>query len=302
MRHLVAFILRSRMTAVISTVAMALFSLLFPPMSILSSAAVAFVTLRKGAYEGAANILIATLVTGAAEWALYSGLYVSFSYSLLVWVPSWMVAILLRETARLALALEALCLLAGLTVLAIYLVHPEPAEIWLSSLQRIRPALENAFPALDREQISQRLAALSHHATGIAAAGSTLSLALGLLLARLWQAMIFNPGGFRTEFLGLRTHAATAYVSLILIVIVLVGGGLLAEVARNLIMLPAVLYLLVGLAVFHAIFASAKSRKYWLVGIYAALFLIPQISLLVALTGLTDTWLNWRQRGSVGLK
>ncbi len=302
MRFLAALIMRGRMQAAIFAVVTSLCSLILPPVSILSSAAVALVTLRKGIYEGMAVVLIAVTAGTLLEWGLLGSLYLSLSYGLFVWLPSGLIAILLRETSRLSLALEALCFLAGLAVVGLYTIYSDPSEIWSASLLRVKPMLENALPGLDANEITRRLEAFSHHATGIAAAGSLTSLSLGLLLARGWQAMLFNPGGFRAEFVDLRAHAATAYVSLALMIVAFALDGRSAEIAKNLIMLLLVLYLIVGLAVFHAVLSSAKAPKYGLVGFYVALFLLPQISLLVALTGLTDTWLNWRRRFTPGLK
>ena len=60
MRLLASFVMRGMSQAVMAIGALALLSLLFPPLSVLSSAAVALVTLRRGLRDGLIVLLLGT--------------------------------------------------------------------------------------------------------------------------------------------------------------------------------------------------------------------------------------------------
>jgi len=297
MRSLAEWIMRGRGQAVVAVAGLAVVSLAIPLVGLLSAAALALVTLRKGARESAWVLVFSSLVTGAMGALLTGSVYLATAYGLLLWVPVWLTAILLREGGQLALTLEAALGLGVLAVLAVYLLVPEPAHMWQESLQRLlRPMLEHAPPGFDPAPVTQNIEVFSHYMSGIAAAGSVMGLILALLLARWWQGMLFNPGGFRAEFVGLRLHAAIAYLALGSLMAALVGGGLVAEIAWNVTLLFFVLFLVNGFAILHALSASKGAKRFWLAGIYIAAFIIPQVLLPVALFGLSDVWMNWRRR------
>lgn len=297
MRSLAAFIMRGRVQAVAAVAGLAVLSLIIPLVSLFSAAALALVGLRKGARESAWVLAFSALVTGALGMMLIGSAYLATAYGLLLWVPVWLAALLLRQSGQLALTLEGVLLVGILGLLVAYLVIPEPAQVWQESLQRlIQPMLERAPPGFDPEQVKQNMEFFSHYMSGIAVGGSIMGLILALMVARWWQAMLFNPGGFRTEFVGLRLHAATAYLAVGSIAVALLGGGRVAEIAWNLNLLFLVLFLIGGFAILHAIFASNGPKRFWLVGIYVAAFIIPQLLLPIVFLGLSDVWLNWRRR------
>ena len=64
MQLLASFAMRGRSQAVMLVTVLAMLSLLFPPLSILSSSVVALVTLRKGATESGLVLALAGLACG----------------------------------------------------------------------------------------------------------------------------------------------------------------------------------------------------------------------------------------------
>jgi len=297
MRSLAAFIMRGRAAAVIAVAGLGLVSLLIPLVSLFSSAALALVALRKGAAESAWVLGLSALAVGVLGTGFTGDVYLTILYGLLLWLPIWLTATLLRESGQLALALEGALGLGILAVMGIYLLVREPAQMWQENLQRlIQPMLERAPPGFDPDQVAQSVGFFAHYMSGIAAAGSVMSLILGLLIARWWQATLFNPGGFRAEFVNLRLHRAVAYLGLGSLAAALAGVGSIAEIAWNINLLFFALFLVGGFAILHALLATGRAKKFWLVGIYIAAFIIPHILLPVALLGLSDIWLNWRRR------
>jgi hypothetical protein len=296
MRSLAAFIMRGRGQAVMAVAALALLALVIPLVSLFSSAALALVALRKGSLESAWVLGLSALAAGVLGTVLTGSVYSAMVYGLLLWVPIWLAAVLLRESGQLALALEGALGLGLLAVLAVYVLVQDPSQMWQESLQRfLQPMLEHAPPGFDPAQLTQNVEFFSHYMSGIAAGGSVMSLILSLLIARWWQAMLFNPGGFRAEFHGLRLHSAVVYLGLGSFAAALTGGGA-AEIAWNMNILFFVLFLVAGFAILHAVFPSNGARRFWLTGLYIATFIIPQLLLPVAFLGLTDVWFNWRRR------
>jgi uncharacterized protein YybS (DUF2232 family) len=52
----------------------------------------------------------------------------------------------------------------------------------------------------------------------------------------------------------------------------------------------------VGLAVVHATLANLKAGRIWLIVIYILMSLLPQVMMLVVVTGMLDPWLDLRRR------
>jgi hypothetical protein len=289
-RFLAAYIMRGRLQAMIVASSLALLSLIIPPVSIVSSASVALVTLRRGAFEGlyvlvcssAAASLLGLFLLGSYQFALL--------YSMMLWLPVWLISIILREGRHLSLAVEFAVLLGMLGVVGFYLYEAEPAVMWKEVLSQMVP------PNAPVDEIQRTLDVLSHYMTGVVAAGTVFGLLFGLFLGRWWQSVLYNPGGFKQEFLSLNTKPRLAIGSVAVVVVAWASSGVLSEVAWNMTILLFVLYTCIGTAVMHAVFASMKLGRYMVPMFYLTLFLIPHAMLPVALVGLIDAWLNLRNK------
>ena len=280
---------------------LAVLSLLLPPVSLLSSAGVALATLRKGWSDGGSIVLISTILIAVLGSLLFHGSLFIVGYGLVLWMPVWLIAILLRETGRIGLTIEIAVLLGVLSVLAIYAVVPDPAALWQSRVDQIlKPLIERASPDIDAARLMERISRITHYMTGIMVCGTLVSVLLGLFLGRWWQAVAFNPGGFGREFLALRPRSWVASVSVLMAVAAMLVGGRYSEMAWNMILPMFVLFTMVGIAVLHMIVAQSKAKNALLLLMYFMMFFIPHVLLLIAAVGLTDTWLDWRARVSMG--
>ncbi len=295
MQFLASYAMRGRMQAVMATSTLAFFSMVLPPVSIFSSATVSLVTLRKGGLEGfyvllsacAAMAILGALVLGNFQFAL--------SYGLILWVPIWIISLVLREVGRLSLTFEAAVALGVAGIIGFYWYHPDPAALWQNMLsQMIEPMLSGSEIPVD--QVMQSVDIFSRYMTGVAAAASVCSLLLGLLLARWWQAILFNPGGFRKEFLSLTTRPFFAVSSIGIIVFAWMSKGVAAEIAGNITILLFVLYGFIGAAILHTLIGTMKARRILIPLFYVILFFIPHALLPIALLGLGDTWVDLRKK------
>ncbi len=298
MRTLAAFIMRGRVQAVFAACTLALVSWVVPFLSLLAAAAVGLPTLRKGVYEGGLIMAASIVVLGALGGALIGSMADAVGYGLLLWVPMWLTAAILRESGKLSTALGFVSIMGILMVTAVYWLHPDPSSIWMEGLERFfKPLMDGASPDLDADQLWNDFSAVAaRYMTRIVSASLVISLMLGLLIARWWQSALFNPGGFRSEFIELRMHAAFPYSGIGALIVAVTANGGMAELALNLSLPLFALFLLVGFSVLHALVSRSKSWKAWLVGTYVALLFIPYIIVPIALVGLSDLWFDWRER------
>ena len=119
------------------------------------------------------------------------------------------------------------------------------------------------------------------------------SATVSLLLARSWQAKLFNPGGFQQEYHGLNFGRGAA--------ILLLVAGLAAMLTQSLLMTGVLamliaVFLLQGVAIAHNLVKLRSMGMGWLVGMYTLCFLLPQTSVLLSGVGVVDPWVDFRKR------
>ena len=290
MKWLAAYIMRGRLEAILFASSLAMLSLMFAPLSIFSSGAVALVTLRKGAYEGLIILVISSLAAGVLAALIQVPYTFILLYVSVLWLPVWLIAIVLREGRHISLAVEIAVLLGVVGVLVYYFINADPAAMWQQIMPRMVP--QNA-PV---EGLQEKIAEMAPYMTGVAAAGAVFSMLLGLFLGRWWQAALYNPGGFKEEFLGLKVQPRIGFISLVLILVAYLSPGVVSQIAWNTTILMFVLYVFIGTAVLHTVFAKMKIGQFAVPMFYITLFLIPHSLIPVALVGFSDTWLDIRKR------
>jgi hypothetical protein len=250
----------------------------------ISAAVVALVTLRKGAGAGAWLLAWAVLPAGALLYAYGD----SGPLSLLV--GTTLLAVVLRATVNLPLALLACVPVGALTGLGL-------VAFGGAYLDQIVAAF-GQFMATMEQQLSQGGEAVvlarpdTMQVAGMLGAGTAASSALCLLLARYWQAALYNPGGFGQEFRALYYPPAVT-AGLALAAVGLASAG--AEY-RTWAMIAVVPLALAGLALVHAHATWRGRGKGWLAGFYVAWVLFDPVKLLVVCAAVADSWFKFRQR------
>lgn len=300
MNFLATYIMKGRMQAMIVASSLALLSLIVTPVSIVSSATVALVTLRRGAKEGLYVLVCSALAASVLGFMVLGSFQFALLYAALLWLPIWVISIVLREGRHLSLAVEIAVLLGLLGVVGAYLFVGNIAGMWVAILtQMLSMAAANAPLAPDQMmQVQQNIDTMAHYMTGMVAAGSVFSLLFGLFLARWWQANLYNPGGFGKEFLSLSTPPRLAVGTVLVVAVAGLSQGLFSEILRNSAILLAVLYVFIGSAVVHGWFSSRKMATYTVPMFYLTMFLVPYTAIPVALLGIADAWLNFRTKKS----
>jgi hypothetical protein len=209
---------------------------------------------------------------------------------MVLWLPVWLISIILREGQHLSLAVEIAILIGIVCVIGFYLYTPDPVALWKAVLSQMIPA---DVPVAD---IQRTIDILVHYMTGVIAAGSVFGLLFGLFLGRWWQANLYNPGGFRQEFLSLSTKPRISIGAIVVLIIAVTSPVGISEIAWNVCILLFVLFTVIGVAVLHYAFSMMKLGRYMVPMFYITLFLIPHAMLIVGLVGLSDPWLNLRKK------
>ncbi len=266
---------------------------LFPPFLIVSGGAVALVTLRRGALEGALLMTSAGAVATGLLWIALDAPQLMLDVLPFCWLPLWLLALTLRITASLARTLHAVALLGFLGVIAFYAALGDPAEWWSGMLVQWEQKL-NSAQAVDQTVLNQLLGLLKESASllpGQTASTALLFVVSALLLGRWWQALLFNPGGFQPEFHQLRLGRPSAILALALFGITM---GFDWPPAANFMLVLGMLYVVQGIALVHAVAFKLQLSPIWLLLFY--LLLIPLLSQWVMALGVADAWADFRNR------
>lgn len=297
MKFLAAYIMKGRMQATLVASSLALLSLLLPPISIVSSAAVSLVTLRRGGYEGFYILICSCLSAALLGLLLFGSFNFALLYGLILWLPIWLISIVLREGKHLSFAIEGAVIFGIIGVIAFYLYAGDPAAFWHSMLaQMVQPMVEAGSTEIPLEKIEQSVQLFSHFMTGGIAAGTIYGLLFSLFLARWWQSALYNPGGFREEYLSLRVHPRLALASIIILALAWAMSGTVSEIGWNISIIFVVLYTFIGTSILHATFSAMKFKRFMVPFLYLTLILIPHTVVIVVIVGLVDAWLDLRSK------
>jgi len=299
---LARFIMAGPSQATLVTTVMALLAFIIPPLGWLSAAAVAVVVLQLGPQRGIQLIALASIASMVLAWLALGSPMPVFGLILLLWLPVWLAAVVLRRSVSLNLSLQVIAGMGVLLVLILQLGFPQlDAELGKEFSQMIDQLMKQQADDTARQHLASTLDMVLQMTPAILAAGMMLSTVIGLLLGRWWQAVLYNPGGFAREFNQLRLGRVLAAVTTVVLVLVI---SLQVKLLMLLLVVLLTIYLIQGLAVVHGIIdarhlnrAARHLNRAWLLGLYLGLFLLPQIvALPLAVSGLMDAWIDFRRR------
>lgn len=293
MKAVAGFVMSGLPQAIVTALGFMLLSLVFPPLGILSGAVIALVALREGYYKASIVTvvlivtlsLLAKLVAQPASLGLLSGI--------MQWVPVLLLALVLRVTSSWTNVMQLLLIAALAVILVVHAVVPDLPGYWLAVLEKyVQPMLVQAgMPDLEIDRV---LPQLSRVMTGVLAVSVVVSAFLMLMLGRVMQASLYNPGGFAEEFANLRMGLWPAALTFGLI--------LMATLFKQPMLIEAVvialgLFFFQGLAVIHGL----SRRLKWPTGILFVLYVMlilffTPFAALLAVMGLIDAFADVRSR------
>jgi len=302
MKALAELIVKGRWQAVLVTALAGALTYLLPPfttvLSYLAAAAVALVTLHIGVVSGLQVLALAAAATLLFHQltGMQAELVLNLLLVALLWLPSWLLALVLRQTRALGHALLAAVLFGGCLLLAVYGHFGDPVPWWVERLHSLETALGDAGISMQSLSDSALVAQVAALMTGVVVASLVTGVIGSLLLARWWQSLLVRPGAFRREFCSLRLGNLAGLLTIGMMAFARFAPGMAGDLAAQLALVMLVPYLLAGLAVVHSLVAQGGRGKGWLVAVYVALAFLPQASLLLAGGGLLDTWVDFRRR------
>jgi hypothetical protein len=280
LKGLAEFVMRGRLQALLVTVAGA-GSLLF---CWISAAVIALVTLRKGAGSGAWLFMWALLPAGTLLY-LYGD-----SGPLALLVGTQVLALVLRATVNLPLAVLAgvgVGAVTGLSMVAFSGAYLDQMVAYFGEfIGTMEQRLSEGGQAVElpRPEAGQL--------AGMLGAGTAMMSVLCLLLARYWQAALYNPGGFGGEFKAMH-YSPMVSTLLVVAALALSSMGLQYRTWAMIFFIPLTF---VGLALVHARLESRGQGSGWLTGFYIVWIIFDPVKLAVAFFAIADSWLNFRQR------
>ena len=274
MRRLAEFVMRGRAEATfVCVIAAAL-----PLLHFFATAIVALTLLRRGVAEGAMLLLWTSLPLFA--WFMVN----QDSSPLLVLFGTFGLAAVLRATVSWEFALVAAILAAAASSFVFAVVAPDVVAMFVTWYQEV---VKGMGSEITEEAARQAL-------LGFFAVGQAFTMILALILARWWQSVLYNPGGFRTEFHGMRISPKLSAALVVVIAALVFTGGPLATRWVLLLTVPLVFP---AIALVHWLIARKNLTTGWLVTFYLAFFLMIQFMYpILTSLGLVDSWMNVRQR------
>ena len=289
------------MSAVIATVTSAVLSLFVPPLAyVTSGTVVGLITLRKGGMFGLQTMAISMVVLLLFSLAANLPYQLMMAYVLSVWLPICALAVVLRFTESQGLVLVAAGLIASILIVSMYLMVDDVAGWWKEWLSTM---LEGKVPDTEMSVYQEALAPMAVLFNALMTLGLMLNMVMSLLLARWWQARLFNKGAFRKEFYALRLPALVLPVSGVLVLLTLFASEALQSMSRDILFIVLFMYLIQGVSAVHRLVEKYAMSGGWLITMYCFLFVVPQIAVLIACLGMTDVYVNWRRKNnSAGLE
>ena len=263
----------------------ALVALLGNFLPLVSPAAVGLVVLRRGLAEGCLVLLWAVLplvillntenMNGAMIWgSIFSVLVVLAGASALTQTRSWVSSLKVMLGAS---------VLSGLAM-----------KLFLTAeVSAMREALDEMLRQLQEQNSALVFQPSDLFVAGLLAWVIALTAVAALLLARWWQSLLYNPGGFSSEFHALRfDRLSAALLFAALMACYLLGQEYIAW--GNLLGLPL---LLSGIALVHHTVAFAQLGTRWLIAFYMGLvFLLGPLSSVLIGLGFLDSVMDFRSR------
>jgi hypothetical protein len=200
---------------------------------------------------------------------------------LVLFLPLWVMAWLLRGLRSLSLAMAGGTLVTMVLILLMRLIQgPPTVDAWMAFVQcRMQVA------GIQEAQLAQYLPGgdlrTAVQAMMLAWPFTTSLLQLGLLFAARWlQARWYYPGGFQRDFHGLRQPRLVAFVAGILIMALILAPQAMVTLI-HLGILALVLMGVTGLGMVHGFVAGKRYSPWWLVLVYGLLAVNTWIALFI---------------------
>lgn len=264
------------------------------PFMVLAGAIPVLVALKADSKQA---FVLAGTAAAAATWVLLSVpadvQWVAVAAVALIFAPV-LFSQLLKRTGSLNLCFQLAVVSLSLVVVAIHVVLPDPAAVWVPLLREVIESMGSAGLqiAADTDVV---VAVLARTMWGALAALALATVLGSLFLGCWWQTLLDSPGTFGSEYRRLRLGTVLG-----LLATGLLAGAFATDSAliASLAWVAFVALFFQGLAAAHRSRAGGRLNRGWLAAIYILLVVpLPTSSITavaLAIWGLADNWLRPR--------
>ena len=293
MVFLARLILKGPSQAALVAATLAMLGVLFAPAIWLSAAAIAFVALIKDSRQALVVMSVATAGTMLFAGLIFSAPSMVIYFLLMAWLPAWIAASVLR-TMSLTASLQVIAGLSMAAIVGLYAFFPGMGEIWRETLDLlVQQVLEQSQGELSLAVLQEVEEMAIRMIPGFLAASVLFGTMISLFLARWWQSVILNPGGFAMEFQALNLGKTVAVVATIVVITTVLAGS---ESWYAMLLIVMALYTAQGMSILHAVFKGRQLNRAWLYLIYLVMFFLPEVAAMLILVGIADAWIDFRGR------
>ena len=321
MRALATYLLRGNKEAIIVVLVCSVLALLIPVFGLFNAVIVGLVSLRQGANKGLmlAGISSAVVAVGISMFGVLPEANEGQGFAAIgQWVVSLfgLVALcgILRYTRSLQLTMLSAVGAAVAVVVGFRLFVRDTVSWWQNSqFETIKELYGNAVESVLAQPAvvnHQMLESVSAYLVGIVVATFTAGLIIHLFLSRSWQAAMFNPGGFRDEFIQLRFSKQVAIVPILSLIVFMMAGAenFVGYSCLAVTMIFAMVYTIFGFAVIFGVFKAKNWHWGIVIGALVAFLVVgtlqfrspeyPAVMLILvfAFIGFIDTFLDFRKK------
>lgn len=279
-RALAEYVLRGRIQATV----VALLGNFFP---FIGPSAVALVTLTKGIAQGFWVFMWVSLPLMLLH-------YMSADNPLLIVVSVASLGLMVvAGTVHQALASWQWTILA--TIVASMAVALGFGLLMATSVNNLMEQIMAVFAEISEMQDNtlQQLTVTKPSLLGGVAMVLSLGCVISMLIARWWQSLIYNPGGFQEEFHSFKIESKTTVVLISAVLL----GVVMPKDYQFWTMLAAIPLLLSGIALIHFTIKQFQLGGHWLVILYLAPFLFGAlIAMFLVSLAVGDSFLDIRSR------
>lgn len=283
------YLLQKKYPAVWVVLLCAFLPFLQVPTFSIATTIVALVTLHKGAKEG--FFLLCWMVLPEIAASFYGDFGMLLLQGLAKGVVVWAMGCVLARTSNWVMTMQSVMVLGVMLVIAFHLIVPDTSAWWLQKASLYSSQIQVSWN-LTADQTKLLLEKISYFATGIMLAGFLALDIVLLLMARAWQALLFNPGGLAREWRQLRLSYGYSGILLAILAFIWLDVDWLMDV------LPIVLmpFVFAGLSLLHARLPDKKNiRLLILTAFYMSMLVfLPYICLLLVFLAFLDSWFDFR--------
>ena len=288
--------MRGELAAASMAALFAILGLNFAPLLLISGAVIGLVTLRHGVLAVTKVALLGAIGTAAFMLLAVGKVGLAGLVVLLPWVPVASAAQVLSRTGLPGRAIAVIAMFVMGFSWSIRQAAPDIDGFWRERMTVLVKAIsEQGGQAM---LSSEEIAALAGHMHQASLGVMMLALTGMLLMARWWQSSLYRPGAFGEEFRAMTLPLWPMPVAGAVALVAYIAGSSseIGKLSGDVVAVLMLLFAVQGLAIAHERVKSTHGRRSWLIGIYVAAALLPQLAASVlAVIGMADYLVDFRQ-------